>query len=148
MPTAVGEAIIQAGAVITTVRAPYADTDQMDHVYYANYLVYFEISRNEWMRALGLTYRKFEEMGWGVPVAEAYVKYKGPVFYDDLIEIKATVTLPSRTRIRFDYEIRRKGEETLLVYGYTVHAVIDLETMKVCRIPEILVDLMGKLETA
>ena len=31
-------------------RVPYADTDQMGVVYYANYLIYFEMSREELMR--------------------------------------------------------------------------------------------------
>ena len=31
-------------------RVPYADTDQMGFVYYANFLVYFERIRNEIMK--------------------------------------------------------------------------------------------------
>ena len=34
-------------------RVPYADTDQMGVVYYANYFVYFERLRNELLRDLG-----------------------------------------------------------------------------------------------
>ena len=37
-------------------RVPYADTDQMGVVYYANYLEYFERSRTEMLRAAGLPY--------------------------------------------------------------------------------------------
>jgi hypothetical protein len=39
-----------------TYRVPYADTDQMDVVYYANYLVYFERSRTEMLRDAGFPY--------------------------------------------------------------------------------------------
>ncbi len=146
MASALGESRIEDGAVLTRIRVPYADTDQMEHVYYANYLIYFEIGRNEWMRALGMAYSQLEEMGWGVPVAEAHARYKGRVFYDDIIEVKATVTLPTPTRIRFDYEIRRPGEERVLVEGYTIHAVVDMKTAKVCRVPEVLTDLITKME--
>jgi acyl-CoA thioester hydrolase len=41
--------------VTTEVRVRYAETDQMGIVYYANYLVWFEIGRVELLRALGLT---------------------------------------------------------------------------------------------
>ena len=44
-----------------TYRVPYADTDQMGVVYYANYLVMFERARNELMRQSGYTYKRFEE---------------------------------------------------------------------------------------
>ena len=38
----------------------YADTDQMGVVYYANYLVWFEVGRTEWLRESGWTYREME----------------------------------------------------------------------------------------
>ena len=43
-------------------RVPYADTDQMTFVYYANYLIYFEMAREELMRAIGLPYSRLEEL--------------------------------------------------------------------------------------
>ncbi len=43
--------------VTTAVRVRYAETDQMGIVYYANYLVWFEIGRVEVLRTLGLSYR-------------------------------------------------------------------------------------------
>ena len=45
-------------------RVPYADTDQMGVVYYANYLEYFERSRTEMLREAGLSYAKMEKMGY------------------------------------------------------------------------------------
>ena len=42
--------------VTTEVRVRYAETDQMGIVYYANYLVWFEIGRVELLRSLGLAY--------------------------------------------------------------------------------------------
>jgi acyl-CoA thioester hydrolase len=49
----------------TEVRVRYAETDQMGIVYYANYLVWFEIGRVELLRALGLSY---SQLGEGAPV--------------------------------------------------------------------------------
>jgi hypothetical protein len=37
----------------TRLRVRYADTDRMGVVYYANYLVWFEVARTEWLRATG-----------------------------------------------------------------------------------------------
>ena len=47
----------------TRVRVRYADTDQMGVVYYANYLVWFEVGRTEWLRDAGWNYRDMEEAG-------------------------------------------------------------------------------------
>ena len=46
--------------VTTEVRVRYAETDQMGVVYYANYLVWFEVGRVELLRALGFSYRQLE----------------------------------------------------------------------------------------
>lgn len=60
------------------IRIPYADTDQMGMVYYANYLVYFERGRTEWLRATGLDYRTLEESGCFFPVVECLASTSPP----------------------------------------------------------------------
>lgn len=54
----------------TTVRVRYAETDQMNVVYYGNYAQYFEVGRAESIRNLGFTYKKMEEMGIKMPVVD------------------------------------------------------------------------------
>ena len=46
--------------VTTEARVRYAETDQMGIVYYANYLVWFELGRVELLRSLGLAYSRLE----------------------------------------------------------------------------------------
>ena len=52
----------------TQTRVRYAETDQMNVVYYGNYAQYFEIGRVESMRALGFTYKIMEDEGVIMPV--------------------------------------------------------------------------------
>jgi len=54
-------------------RVPYADTDRLGVVYYANYLVYFERGRGQLMRDAGLPYGELERRGFALPVIEAHV---------------------------------------------------------------------------
>lgn len=134
----------EAPWVIATTRVPYGHTDQMGHVYYANALLYFEMARNEWMRAGGLTYKDFEGLGFIVPVVEAHVNYRGRVLYDDVIEIAAAAREVGRTRFRFDYRIRRRGEDEVLYEGHTVHAVVN-EKGRPMRVPERLTEMLDAL---
>ena len=60
----------------TRVRVRYADTDQMGVVYYANYLVWFEVGRTEWLRDAGWNYRDMEDAGISLPVIEAHCEYR------------------------------------------------------------------------
>ncbi len=114
-------------------RVPYADTDQMGVVYYANYLTYFERCRNELLRAAGRTYREFEAEGLGLPVVEAHVDYRAPARYDDLLELVGTVASAQGCRVRIDCAVLLDGR--ILARGYTVHCCLDLRTRKPVRVP-------------
>ena len=123
-------------------RVPYADTDMMGVVYYANYLVMFERARNELMRACGYTYKECEDEGWGLPVTHAELDYRRSAKYDDLLEITAFVKMQKGVRIEIACEIRRKGEEQILVSGFTRHAFISLKDFRPCPPPERFVAIM------
>ena len=53
----------------TRLRVRYAETDRMGVVYYANYLIWFEVGRTEWLRQAGWTYRELERDGISLPVS-------------------------------------------------------------------------------
>jgi acyl-CoA thioester hydrolase len=126
--------------VTTEVRVRYAETDQMGVVYYANYLVWFEIGRVEVLRSLGFSYRQLEqEHGCILPVIEATCRYRASARYDDQILIESRPALLRGPIIKFAYRILRKetdgSEPTLLAEGETVHVVCDRE-MKKKHLPE------------
>lgn len=107
------------------VRVRYAETDQMGVAYYANYLVWFEVGRTEWLRDTGWTYRAMEDEGLALPVIEAHCQYKLGARYDDELEIRTTGRRVSPIRLAFDYEIVRRQDGALVARGHTVHATID-----------------------
>lgn len=111
----------------TRLRVCYRDTDQMGFVYYANYLVYFEIARMELLRDLGGSYRDCEDRGIFLPVREALCRYHTPARYEDLLEITTRVTRWTRAALDFEYECRRVEGDTLLATGTTRHAFTDRE---------------------
>ena len=128
------------------IRVIYGDTDQMGVVYYANYLRFFEASRNEFIRAKGLRYRDFEaEYGLVLPVVEAAVQYRKPARYDDLLTVEISLEEARRASARFGYRIVRDGE--LLATGHTVHACVDREG-RVKRMPGALLSRLGAGEPA
>jgi acyl-CoA thioester hydrolase len=107
------------------VRVRYAETDKMAIVYYAHYLVWFEIGRTDWLRDTGCTYRTMEEDGLALPVIEAHCEYKSGARYDDELEIRTTARLASAVRLAFDYQVIRRADNQVIATGYTVHATID-----------------------
>lgn len=118
------------------VRVKYADTDQMAVVYYANYFVWLEIARTEFLRSLGVDYKSIEEKkGLSLPVVEAYCKYRAPARYDDVVLIKTKASQVKSSTLRFDYNIFNKASGELLAEAYTTHVFIDKDRKPV-RLPE------------
>lgn len=118
------------GPVTHQVRVRYAETDQMGIVYYANYLVWFELGRVELLRSLGLAYSQLEkEHECILPVIEATCRYKSPARYDDEILIETWPSLLRNSVLKFSYRILRKldagAQPLLLAEGETVHVVCD-----------------------
>lgn len=110
---------------ISRVRVRYAETDQMGIVYYANYFVWFEVGRTDLLRHAGRSYREMEREGFSLPVVEAHCEYRQPARYDEELEIRTRAGLLSAVRVRFDYEVVRPSDDTVLAGGYTVHAALD-----------------------
>ena len=117
------------------VRVRYAETDTMGVVYYANYLVWFEVARTDLLREAGWSYREMEADGYMLPVLEANCVYRQPARYDDEIDVKTTGALVSAVRVKFVYDVVRPADDVLLASGYTVHASID-RSGRPCRLPD------------
>lgn len=113
------------------VRVPYAHTDQMGFVYYANYLIYFEMARAEMLRKVGLPYGELEKQGIFLPAVEAHCEYKAPAHFDDQLEIVSRCQIQG-VRLRVKYKVSRADE--LIVTGYTIHACVSKE-LKIMRPP-------------
>ena len=128
----------------TEVRVRYADTDQMGVVYYANYLVWLEVARTEFLRSSGIDYRNIEkEKQLALPVVEAYCKYKAPARYDEIIMIRIKVSQVKNSSLRFNYSLFNKENNELLAVAYTTHVFIDKDRRPV-RMPQEIQNMFEK----
>jgi acyl-CoA thioester hydrolase len=108
---------------LATLRVRYQETDQMGVVYHGNYLNWFEVGRTELLRQLGQDYRTAEEKGLMLPVMEVSIRYQKPAKYDDIVDIRTTITEYSGVKLTFSYQIYRNEE--LLVTGQSAHCWTD-----------------------
>lgn len=100
----------------------------MGIVHHGTYISYFEVGRVEYMRRRGLNYNSWTEMGFHLPVVEAYVRYRRSVRFDELVVIETRLTELSRVKVRFEYRLLRPGdasEEEVLAEGHTLLASVD-----------------------
>ena len=128
----------------TQTRTRYAETDQMNVVYYGNYAQYFEIGRVESFRALGFTYKRMEEEGIIMPVVEMHTRYLRPATYDELLTIQTQIrVLPISYHIEFFQDVFNE-ENKLLAAGRVVLYFLKKETWKRTDIPEAMKEALAK----
>jgi len=121
----------------TEIRVRYAETDQMGIVHHSNYLVWFELGRSEFCRSRGFSYSEMErEAGALLVVAESYVRYKSPAYYEDILTIRTHVSEVRSRSIRFSYEVYRAADKTQIADGETLHFVTDRDK-KVRTLPDV-----------
>ena len=86
-------------------RVRYAETDQMQVVYHSNYLIWCEIGRTEFIRALGTPYAELERQNVTLAVVEASMRFHSAARYDNLIRVTTTIADVRSRTITFDYVI-------------------------------------------
>ena len=115
----------------TTIRVRYAETDQMGVVYYANFLVWFEIGRVELLRQLGFDYKTMEvEDDCFIPGVEVNGRYKAPARYDDQRVIETRMAALRGSVLKFRYRVLRGNDAHVLAEGETTHVVTDRKMSK------------------
>ena len=128
---------------VTKIRIRYGETDQMGVVYHANYAVYFEVGRTEWLRQYNMTYKSMEENGIMLPVISININYKNSARYDDLVKVETSLKKLPTASIEFDYKLIHENGD-LLATGNTVLAFIDMKRQRPTRCPKYLLDKLQK----
>src|ERR1035437_7228237 len=120
----------------TQIRVRYAETDQMNVVYYGNYAQYYEVGRAESIRNLGFTYKDMEALGVIMPVVEMHTKFLRSAHYDDLISVKTILKeLPLDHHIEFHHEVFNDAGK-LLTIGRVVLYFTNSQTREKTTMPQ------------
>jgi acyl-CoA thioester hydrolase len=106
-------------------RVRYAETDQMGVVYHANYLVWCEMGRTDFIRQLGVSYAELERNGVSLAVSELSARFHAAARYDELICVH-TILADVRSRmIVFDYLVSNAETDQRLVSARTTLVSLD-----------------------
>lgn len=126
------------------IRVAYRDVTLGNHVYYARYLDFIEIARNEMFRGLGHSLLALQERGTIFPVVECSLHHHRAARYDDLLEIETNLTALGRVQFSLKYRVGR--DQTLLLEAMTRHAVTDLSEKPVAMPGDLRAALLPHLE--
>ena len=97
----------------------------MGVVYYANYLVWCEVGRVEFLRAIGRSYAALEADGIGLAVSGAQVRYLSPARFDDRVLVETTLASVRSRAVAFDYVFTNAETNARLATAHTALISID-----------------------
>ena len=120
--------------VKTLYRVKFYDTDVMGVVHHSNYIRWFETGRVEFLRTLGIELNEMMSDGILFPIIEVGAKFHAPARFDDELEILTTGEALTKAKMKFNYAIRRRGEEKILAEGTSTNVFTN--GGKICRLPE------------
>lgn len=123
-------------------RVRYAETDKMGVVYHANYLIYLEIARVEWLRNQGINYKDLEDNGIALPVVNINIDYRKSAIYDDLLTIKTSLTYYKGLKVVFESKIYNQ-QQKLLTEAQVTLVFVNINTGKPTLPPIEIVEILN-----
>ncbi len=120
--------------VTTTYRVKFYDTDTFGIVHHSNYIRWFETGRVEFLRELGIDLNEMMNDGILFPIVEISAKFHAPAKFDDVLEIETTAEALTKAKMKFNYVIRKRGEEKILAEGTSTN--VFTHDGKICRLPD------------
>ncbi|MDX6570151.1 MAG: acyl-CoA thioester hydrolase [Gaiellales bacterium] len=115
------------------MRVGFDETDAQAVVYYGRYLPYFDRSRVEYQRHLGLLGVLPE--GRQFVMRRSSQEYEAPARFDDLLEVFVRTARIGRTSTTLEYRVRKANDETLLAVAEQVMVLIDAESRRPFEVP-------------
>jgi acyl-CoA thioester hydrolase len=119
------------------IRVRFNECDGQGVVFYANYLVYFDLAMTElWREAFGNGYAGMIENGTDAMVAEANIRYRASARFDDELDLVAQVTRIGTTSSTTRLTAERVSDGETLAEADLRHVFIDVATLEKTEIPD------------
>ena len=131
----------------TEIAVRFAETDSQGIAHNANYLIWFEVARVEYLAQFAGGYQSMRDRGLEAIVTESHVRYRTPARFDDRLTIHARCVDVRGARFRYEYVVER-ADGARIAEGWTGHAIVDGKTLAPTRVPEWLVSAIARAESA
>jgi acyl-CoA thioester hydrolase len=105
------------------LRVRFEETDFVGVVYYSKFFNWLELGRVNPFRHLGIDLREIAQSGFHIPVVQAHADYRASARFDDEVLVRTRIARVGNSSIRFENEVYRLPEKTLLCTGHTVHVL-------------------------
>ena len=132
----------------TYITVRYAETDKMGIAHHANYPIWYEVGRTDYIKLFGTTYSEMEAAGVMNPRLNLTCHVGKHALYEDRLIVRTWCIHMTAARIEFAYSVKKildDGSEEELGYGTTEHGVVDAKTFRPCSMKKRMPELFEKM---
>ncbi len=130
------------------LRVRFADTDAQGHVFFANYLTYFDEALSGYLVALGLPFSALKEHGYDLVYRHSQCEHVGRSFFGDELEVDARPERIGNTSITWGFAVYRDAGREIVARGALTCVTLDGATTIKARVPERLRAAIADFEPA
>jgi acyl-CoA thioester hydrolase len=131
-----GAAPIRGRTHVTHTRVRFGDTDAAGIVFYPTFYVWFDVGTTGLLRAAVGGAPLLEPDGtmrWPIPIVDSGARFSSPLYFDDPIAIRSTVTALGRSSMRIEHVVLRGPVE--VAHGFEARVLIRHEAGKLVPAP-------------
>src|SRR5689334_16455551 len=118
------------------IQVRFADTDAQGHVFFGNYLTYFDEAVSGLMRSLNLSYQTLRSQNLDFVYAHAECDYQQRAVFEEILNVHVHPSRIGESTITFECNAHRVSDDELIASGKLVVVMVDTQSGKKTRVPE------------
>jgi acyl-CoA thioester hydrolase len=134
------------GRFETIIPVRFADTDANGHVFFANYLTYFDTAFLDYLKAINYEFKRFTDQELNFFYVEALSRFKAPANFGDTLRVRVKIIRFGNTSFTIAFSISNYESDTLINTGQIVAVVVDLKKGQPVSIPMDFVATVNRYE--
>lgn len=125
----------------------HADTDAQGHVFFGNYLVYFDEALGAYLRSIGFAWDQLVAAGLDFVYVGSQCSFKASAHAGDNLETYARVSHIGNSSLTAEFQTVRAESSQLLAEGQLTAVLVDTENRRPVRVPDEFRRAIDRFET-
>ena len=119
------------------LRVRFVETDLQGHVFFGNYLIYFDEALTQYMHAMGCNTQDLLAAGADMFYLRSECDYHSRAFFEEVLNIHARVEKIGNSSVTFEFAAIKEANKELVARGKIIAVMVDLQTKKPMRVPDV-----------
>lgn len=117
------------------LRVRFADTDLQGHVFFANYLTYFDEALMAYLREIGCDWRTLAREGVELYYVSTNSEHLGRAFSEELLHVHAGIVGFGNSSLKLGTSVHRAEDGSILAKGQITAVVVDRDSGETVPVP-------------